>query len=324
MVDLPKLVELLRKVNKEDPSLKIEINEETGENLISGMGELHLEIVENRIVTEKGLEIKTSPPIVVYRETVTKSSNEMEGRSPNKHNSFFIKVEPLEDEVYEAIKKGEISERRYKKKDDNLTKVLSSYGIPNDEIRNYRDIYKGNVFLDNTRGEVHMIEVIDLMLDSFEQVMDAGPLARELCTKLKVSIEDIKLHEDAIHRGPAQVYPAVRDAISEAMKNVGINLFEPLQTHIIEAPNEFMSAVTKLVSSKRGQLIDVRQEEAGCTVKAKLPVSEMLGWSSDLRSATEGRGVSSLADQSFEKMPNELQADIVRKIRTRKGLAENQ
>ena len=248
----------------------------------------------------------------------------MEGRSPNKHNSFFIKVDPLEDEVYEAIKKGEISERRYKKKDDNLFKVLSSYGIPNDEIRNYRDIYKGNVFLDNTRGEVHMIEVIDLMLDSFEQVMNAGPLAREPCNKLKVSIEDIRLHEDAIHRGPAQVYPAVRDAISEAMKNAGINLFEPLQTYVIEAPNEFMSAVTKLVSSKRGQLIDVFQDESGCTVKAKIPVAEMLGWSSDLRSATEGRGVSSLSDQSFEKMPVELQAEVVRKIRSRKGLAENQ
>src|SRR3989344_2493599 len=122
MIDLPKLVEVLRKVKKEDPSLKIEINEETGENLISGMGELHLEIVENRITTEKGLEIKTSSPIVVYRETVVKESKEMEGRSPNKHNSFFIKVQPLAEEVYDAIKRGEVHERRYKKRDDNLVK----------------------------------------------------------------------------------------------------------------------------------------------------------------------------------------------------------
>jgi len=70
--DLPKLIEVLKKVAKEDPSLRIEINEETGENLISGMGELHLEIIENRIKVEKGVDAKTSSPIVVYRETVMK------------------------------------------------------------------------------------------------------------------------------------------------------------------------------------------------------------------------------------------------------------
>ncbi|MBS3092893.1 elongation factor EF-2 [Candidatus Pacearchaeota archaeon] len=324
MVDLPKLVEVLRKVVKEDPSLKVEINEETGENLVSGMGELHLEIIENRITTEKGLEIKTSPPIVVYRETVVRKSKVQEGKSPNKHNSFFITVEPLEDEVYDAIKKGEISERRYKKRDDTMFKKLSELGISNDEIRNVRDVYKGCVFLDDTRGEVHMIEVIDLVLDAFEQVIDAGPLAREPCMKMKLRLADIKLHEDAIHRGPAQVYPAIRDSISSAMRDAAISLFEPLQVHLIEAPSEYMSTVTKLVSSKRGQLIDVQQDEVGVKVTAKLPVAEMLGWSSDLRSATEGRGVSSLEDQSFEKMPTELQSEAVRKIRNRKGLAENQ
>ena len=324
IIDLPKLVEVLRKVKKEDPSLKIEINEETGENLISGMGELHLEIVENRIVTEKGLEIKTSPPIVVYRETIMKESEAMEGRSPNKHNSFFIRVEPLEEAVYQAFQRGDLPQGRIKKKNEEITKVLLQCGISNDEIRSYRDIYKGNVLIDETRGEVHMIEVIELILDAFEQVMDAGPLSREPCTKMKLAIADIKLHEDAIHRGPAQVYPAVRDSISESMKHVGIALLEPLQTHEIEAPNDFMSAVTKLVSQKRGQLIDVEQDEFGVKVKAKIPVAEMLGWSSDLRSATEGRGVSNLMDQSFEPMPRELQNEVVRKIRSRKGLAENQ
>ncbi len=324
IIDLPKLVDLLRKVKKEDPSLKIEINEETGENLISGMGELHLEIIENRIITEKGLEIKTSNPIVVYRETVIRESEQAEGRSPNRHNSFFIIVEPLEDEVYDAIKKGDVPERRYKKRDDQMVKILIALGISNDEIRNYRDVYKGNVLLDETRGEVHMIEVIDLIMDAFEHVMDAGPLAREPCMKLKVRLVDIKLHEDAIHRGPAQVYPAIRDSISDAMKNSGLTLFEPLQIHVIEAPNEFMSSVTKLVATKRGQLIDVKQDEFGVEIKAKLPVAEMLGWSSDLRSATEGRGTNSLLDQSFEKTPRELQNEVVRKIRDRKGLAENQ
>jgi len=322
--DLPKLVEILRKVGKEDPSIHIQINEETGENLMSGMGELHLEIIENRIKTEKGLEVKTSSPIVVYRETTTKESDTFEGKSPNKHNLFFISVEPLEDEVYKGIQEGTVPEGRLKKKDKQVQQILSSLDVPTDEARQYRNIYKGNVFIDRTRGEVHIGEVIELVLDAFEQVMDAGPLAREPCTKIKVALDDIKLHEDAIHRGPAQVYPAVRDALYKAMANAGNRLFEPIQVHLIEAPLDKMSAVTKLVSSKRGQILNVTQDEYGTEVTGKMPVAEMLGWSSDLRSATEGRGVSSLNDQSFELMPLELQADVIRKIRSRKGLSENQ
>jgi len=321
--DLPKLIEVLKQVAKEDPSIVVEINEETGENLISGMGELHLEIIENRIRTEKGLDVTTSSPIVVYNETVSQESKAFEGRSPNKHNQFFIKVEPLEDEVYEAIKAGEIKEGRIKKKDETLANKLRELGIGGDEIRQYKDIYKGNVFLDKTRGEVHIGEVIELVLDAFEQVVDRGPLAREPCMKMKVSLVDIKLHEDAIHRGPAQVYPAVRNALYAAMKDAKACLFEPVQIHQIEAPLKFMSELTKLITSKRGQLLDVKQDEI-VIIRAKIPVAEMLGWSNDLRSATEGRGVSSLVDQKFEKVPSEMQEEIIKKIRQRKGLAENQ
>ena len=323
-VDLPKLIEVLKKVAKEDPSIKIEINEETGENLMSGMGELHLEIIENRIKTEKGVDVITSPPIVVFRETIIGKSKTCVGRSPNKHNDFFIEVEPLEKEVYEAIKSGEISEGRIKKKDENLIKKLREIGIDNDEIRKYKEVYKANVFIDRTRGIVQIGEVIELVLDAFEQVVDRGPLSREPCMGMKVSLVDTKLHEDAIHRGPAQVYPAVRDALHQAMKDGKAVLFEPVQVYLIEVPTEFISSITKLVTSKRGQILDMRQEEAGSTIKAKIPVAEMIGWSSDLRSATEGRGVASLSDQKFEQMPKELQIQMIKQIRERKGLGENQ
>ena len=322
--DLPKLVEILKQVGKEDPSIKIAINEQTGESLISGMGELHLEIIENRIKTEKGLEVKTSPPIVVYRETANKESIAFEGRSPNRHNSFFLKVEPLDDNVYEAIKSGELSEGRVKKKSQEIFNKLSEFGWNGDSIRNIRDIYKGNIFLDETRGEVHMGEVMDMILDAFEMVMDSGPLAHEPCMKIKISLDDIKLHEDAIHRGPAQVYPAIKEAITGAMKKADASLLEPLQIHVIEMPDKFFGSVTKLVGSKRGQMMDVKQEGTNAEIKAKLPVAEMIGWSSDLRSATEGRGSSSLLDQQFERIPANIQVDVIKKIRNRKGLSENQ
>ncbi len=325
MMDLPKLIEILKQVGKEDPSVKVEINEQTGESLISGMGELHLEIIENRIKTEKGLDVKTSAPIVVYRETVNKESPEMEGRSPNKHNSFFISVKPLEDEIFEAIKNGSIPEGRVKKKSQDLVASFSPFDWDNDTIKNIRDIYKGNVFLDCTKGEVHIGEVIEMVLDAFEMVMDKGPLAREACTKMKVSLMDIRLHEDAIHRGPAQVYPAVRESITEAMKQADACLLEPIQIHSIDIPDKFLSTITRLVGSKRGQLLEVKQEGTDETVvKAKIPVGEMIGWSNDLRSATEGRGISSLSDQLFERLPQSLTTEVIRRIRERKGLAENQ
>jgi elongation factor 2 len=290
------------------------------------MGELHLEIVEGRIRDEKGVQVKTSNPIVVYRETVLKNSGPTEGKSPNRHNAFYLQVEPLDEAVAQAIEKGEINDGRIKKdkKDENLLKTLLSLGVSHDEARQYRDIYLGNIFLDKTKGEVHIGEVIELILDSFEMVMKAGPLSREPCQRLKVSLVDMKLHEDAIHRGPAQVYPAIRESLQFAFKNASPVLFEPTQIHVIEIPTEFMGEVSKLITQKRGQMIDARQEGIVSFIKAKLPVGEMIGWSSDLRSCTGGRGISSLLDQTFEKMPNELQQKIIKQIRDRKGLQENQ
>lgn len=322
--DLPKLIEILRKVGKEDPSIKIEINEETGENLLSGMGELHLEIVEGRIKSEKGLEVKTGSPIVVYRETLTKASGEIEVRTPNGHNIFFVEMEPLEDSVYGAIERGEIPELRLKKKAEDIWKKLSQCGISNDEARQYQEIYKGNVFEDRTRGLVLLPEVIESIIDGWRLVIDGGPLAKEPVMKTKLILHDAKLHVDHMHRGPAQIYPAVRLGMHEAMKKGGAAILEPIQTHLVEAPVDFMGTVTALIGSKRGVLMDVNQEGNDTFIKAKIPVSSMIGWSNDLRSATEGRGVSSLMDQEFQKMPMELQNDVVRKIRQRKGLSENQ
>ncbi len=322
--DLPKLIEVLKIVQKEDPTLKIEINEETGENLMSGMGELHLEIIENRIKTEKGVDVKTSEPLVVYRETIMKKGRTGEGKSPNKHNLFSIEIEPLEHEVYEAMKSREIREGRRKKKDEELWKKLSELGVSNEEARKYKDVYKQCVFLDRTKGEVHIGEVLDMVMDAFEQVVDAGVLTREPCMKLKVSLVDIKLHEDAIHRGPAQVYPAVRDAIRVSVNSASPVLFEPVQTLLVDGPLNFMGDLTKLFQGKRGQILDIKQEADSVSIRVKLPVAEMIGLASDLRSATEGRGNFSMVDQTFERVPPSLQAEIVKRIRGRKGLKENE
>jgi len=319
--DLPKLIEVLRQVQKEDPTIVVEINEETGEHLLHGMGELHLEVIENRIISEKGVEVKTSPPIVVYREAITRESPEAEGKSPNKHNKLYFKVEPLEQEVIDAIKEDKLPTGKWKKKDNEGIAVLRELGWDTKVATKVKEIFEGNVFVDRTRGIVQINEIMEMVLEMFEDVMKGGPLAKEPCINVKVSLMDCTLHEDAIHRGPAQMYPAVREGIRAAMMQAAPILYEPLQVMRIEAPNDNVGEISKLVSSKRGQLLEMNQEGDMTVVVAKLPVGELFGWSNDLRSATGGRGNSSLVDQTFERLPGELQEKIKGQIVSRKGLS---
>ncbi len=322
--DLPKLIEVLRQVGKEDPTVQIEINEETGEHLMHGMGELHLEVIENRIKSEKGVDVSTSSPIVVYRETINKPGQEIMGKSPNKHNHLFFKVEPIENEVYKAIKDGKIPEMRIKKKDAKVREVLLECGYDAKTADKVKEIFNGNILVDMTRGIVHIGEIIEMVMDMFEDVMKQGPLAKEPCAKVKVMLMDCKLHEDAIHRGPAQLYPAVREGIRGSMMTAAPSMLEPLQVQRIEAPADYMGDLSKLVANKRGQLLDMNQEGALVVIKAKIPVGEMFGWSNDLRSTTGGRGNSSLVDQTFERLPGELQIKIIKLIKDRKGLTDSQ
>jgi len=319
--DLPRLVEVLRVVNKEDPTLFVEINEETGEHLISGMGELHLEVIENRIRTEKGVEVKTSPPIVTFRETVgIKSPQEVEGKSPNKHNKLYFLAEPLDEGFREAIRSGRIPEGRIKKHDDQLVKTFVELGMDTKMARKVKNVFNGNMLIDQTRGEVHIGEIMELVNDMFEDVMKAGPIAREKCNGIRITLVDTKLHEDTIHRGPAQMYPAVRDGIRGAILISRPYLMEPIQTLQFEAPVDYMGELSKLIANKRGYLLEMHQKGEQTIVKAKMPVAEMFGMTSELRSATSGRGVHYLVDQSFEKLPNELQGKLISQIRQRKGL----
>jgi len=320
--DLPKLIDVLRQVAKEDPTIQIEINEETGEHLMHGMGELHLEVIENRIRSEKNVEVKTSQPIVVYRETVTKEGQEAMGKSPNKHNHLFFKVEPLDDSIYEAIKSGEIPETRIKKKNLGIREKFVECGMTPKEADKVKDVFNGNIFMDMTRGIVHIGEILEMVLDMFENVMSSGPLSREPCSKVKVMLMDCKLHEDAIHRGPAQIYPAVREGIRGSFMTASPIMLEPYQVLHIEAPIEYMGSISKIVANKRGQLLEMNQEGALTIIKAKMPVAEMFGWTSDLRSATGGRGSSSLVDQMFLRMPSELQEKVIARIKERKGLTD--
>lgn len=190
--------------------------------------------------------------------------------------------------------------------------------------RQVRDVFHSNLLVDGTRGIVHIGEIQELVSDMFEDVMAKGPIAGEPCQGVIVTLTDVKLHEDAIHRGPAQMYPAVRDGIRAAMRAAKPYILEPVQTLLFEAPEEYMGEISKLISNKRGQLLDMNQEGTIIQVKARMPVAEMFGLANSLRSATGGRGSSSVVDQKFERLPEELQRRVIDSIRQRKGLKEEE
>lgn len=316
--NLPKLIEVLRAVQKEDPTVRVQIDEETGEHLISGMGELHLEIIEYKISHDRGVPIETSPPLVVYREAVRRSSPQaFEGVSPNRHNRFYFEVEPLPEKVVELIRSGAVSNNQ---EELERRKLLMEAGMDKEEARNIVEIYEGNMFVNMTKGVLQMREVEELLLEGFHEATNNGPLAKERCQGVKVKLMDIKLHEDAIHRGPAQVIPAVRNAVRGAIMTASPTLLEPVQNVFIQCPQTLLGSVTKEISRRRGQIVDIVTEGETSTVRAKAPVAELFGFAGDIRGATEGRALWSTEHAGFEEVPPNLQPEVLRKIRERKGL----
>jgi elongation factor 2 len=317
MDDLPKLIETLQQVAKEDPTIQIEINEDTGEHLISGQGELHLEVITQRIERNQGIPVNTGEPIVVYREAAQEESREVEGRSPNNHNRFYITVEPIEQDIVDSIKMGDISmdmpelERR---------EELMEQGMDKDTAQNVEHIHGTNVFIDDTKGIQHLNETMELVIEGLEEALNDGPLAAEPVEGSLIRLHDARLHEDAIHRGPAQVIPAVRQAVHNALIDAEIKLLEPIQEVRIDVPNEHMGAASGEIQGRRGRVDDMYQEGDLMVVEGIAPVDEMIGFSSDIRSATEGRASWNTENAGFRVLADNLQPDIINEIRERKGM----
>ncbi|MFD1587788.1 elongation factor EF-2 [Halorientalis brevis] len=317
MDDLPKLIETLQQVSKEDPTIQIEINEDTGEHLISGQGELHLEVITQRIERNQGIPVNTGEPIVVFREAPQQQSREVEGISPNRHNRFYISIEPLDQEVIETIKMGDASmdmpelERR---------EALMEAGLDKDTAQEVETMHGTNILIDDTKGIQHLNETMELVVEGLEEALDDGPLAAEPVEGALIRLHDARLHEDAIHRGPAQVIPAVREAVHNALVDAKIKLLEPIQEVRIDVPNDHMGAASGEIQGRRGRVDDMYQEGDLMVVEGVAPVDEMIGFSSDIRSATEGRASWNTENAGFQVMADNLQPETITEIRERKGM----
>ena len=317
--DLPLFDKVMHKLTTEDPNLKYLINKESGEYLLSGMGELHLEITAYRM-QEANLKVKTSKPIVIYRETMTHDYQgpAIMGKSPNKHNKLWVTIQKLPDEVIEAIKTGKISEMQTR---EERQKILKGFGWDTDDARNVIAIEENNMLVNRIKGRQYVDEIMDHVKSGFREAVFTSVLAKEPAYGLKVNLEDVTVHDDPAHRGPAQILPMTWRPIWCAFLLSDPKLLEPLISFECKVPNEFVSNVIAIVQKRRGKILDMINEEEMIVVKAEMPVSESFGIADELRSSTQGRAFWATQFSRWSPVPEQMQAEIIKQIRERRGLS---
>jgi len=319
---LAKFISILKRVSREDPTLQVKINEDTGQYLVSGLGELHIDAKIERPLKAMGIEVDVSPPIVIYRESVSERTQKaVEIESPNKLNKFFIIAEPLEAGVLDAMSRGVIpSELDLNKKDQRLIEDLIKNGMDKNQAKEIKLIYNKNILMLSAKDMVLQEEVINMIKDGFRGLMDEGPLAEEPCSGVKIILVDAKVDEDQKNRGAEQIVTSITFGFKEAMMKAKAILHEPKQVLRIDVSSDYVGGAVKEVQSRHGQIIEMREDSGSTIILVKIPISETFGFNSALKSATSGRGFFWMVDLVYEPMPKELEEKTILEIKKRNGL----
>jgi len=269
--DQEKLSYTLQRLAEEDPTFKVKINHETGQTIMSGMGELHLEILVDRMRREMGMNVNVGKPQVAYKETVTRLAD-AEGkyiRQTGGHGQYghcLIKVEPLS--------RGE-----------------------------------GFKFVNKIKGGVIPSEFIPSVEKGVLEAMDKGVLLGYPITDIQVTLYDGSYHE--VDSSDIAFKIAGSMALQEAVKKAGLTLIEPIMKLEVTVPEEFMGAVIGDISSKRGKIIGTEKRTKVVVIKTYAPLAELSGYATALRSLTEGRGFFYMEPSHYEEVPqNIIQAMI--------------
>ena len=316
--DLPKMIEILKRLTIEDPNLIIKINEESGETIMAGMGVLHLEIATNQI-KEAGLELVTSEPLINYRETITQPTEPIMAKSPNRHNKIFMRVEPLEPEIAEMCRTGELGEMKDKKE---MTKILRDHGWEPDVAKKVmRFDSRGNIMINGTKGVQFIDESSDSILSGFDDVMKEGPLAREQMRDCKFTFTHFVPHEDTAHRGLSQLGPASRRACLASVLLAQSVILEPILGIEVRVPQDLVGNVASVLSGKRGKVIDIQQKGVVSIVIGEVPASETFDISQVMRGQTAGKAMWNTFFKAWSPIPKSLVAKLIPDIRKRKGLS---
>ena len=319
--DLPRLVDVMHRLAIEDPNLVTTINKETGEYLLSGMGELHLEIAVKFLKDfAPGLDTITSKPIVVYRESVSDKGVVAMAKSPNKHNRFWIQVEPLEDKVIDLIEKGEIGGVVGKKNVSTILRTQAKW--PTEEAKKVWVVEDHkNILIDLTKGIQYLREAKEMAIAGFRWACENGPLSEEPLRGVKAKLLDVKLHEDPVHRGPAQIMPAIRRAFLGSFLTAKAVLLEPIYKIGISVPAQWVGDVTSIIIRKRGRILSSEQKGPITMISGYIPVAETFGLSAEMRSATSGHAFWQSTFDHWERVPENLALTVIGEIRERRGLS---
>ena len=316
--DLPKLVEVLKQLTIEDPNLVVKIDEESGETIVAGMGVLHLDVATHRIQDAK-VDIVTSEPLINYRETVRGTCEPIMSKSPNCHNKIFMKVEPLEPNIANMLRTGEISDMKDKKV---VAELLKKEGWDTDTIKRVMKFdSRGNVMINGTKGVQFVHESTDSINSGFEEVMKEGPLCKEQMRDCKFTFTHFVPHEDTAHRGLSQLGPASRRACMGALLTAGVVILEPMLAIEVRVPTDLVGNVATVLSGKRGKVLDMQQKGASSIITGEIPASETFTLSEEMRGQTQGRATWNTSFKKWAEVPKSMTATAIAEIRKRKGLA---
>ncbi|UCD76633.1 MAG: elongation factor G [Phycisphaerales bacterium] len=280
--DKQRLADALTTIRREDPSFQTSYNEDTGETIIAGMGELHLEIVKHKLLRDMKIGVKVSKPRVSYRETITGSASGVRGRfikqtgGRGQYGDAVIDVCPITAEEAEEQGLESIGGVAFR---ERITQgVIPREFIPSVEA-GVRSAAGSGIL-----GGYPVVNVkVDLVFGSYHEV-DSSPLAFEQAGAL---------------------------AFREACKQAGLALLEPIMKVVITTPDEFFGAVSGDLSSRRGQIIESDLRGKVRILTAEAPLAEMFGYTTILRGLTQGRATSTMEPSAYRLMPEKLQNAIL-------------
>jgi len=330
--ELPKLVEGLKRLAKSDPMVQC-IIEESGEHIIAGAGELHLEICLKDLEEDHaGIPIKVSDPVVSYRETCSEESSvTCLSKSPNKHNRIFMRANTIGTECAEAIDKGDITPRQdIKERGRYLVEKFEWDANEARKIWAFGPEGTGpNLLVDATKAVQYLNEIKDSVVAGFQWASKEGVLCEENMRGVRFNIQDVTLHADAIHRGGGQIIPTARRVIYASALTAQPRLLEPVYLVEIMCPEQAQGGIYSCLNKRRGCVFENTQigSTPQFTVKAHLPVNESFGFTADLRSQTGGQAFPQCVFDHWQIMPGSpfepgKVLDIVTATRKRKGLKE--
>ncbi len=282
--DQEKLGLALSRLSDEDPTFRVMSDPETGETIISGMGELHLEILVDRMKREFGVEATTGKPQVAFRETIQGSSDveykhikQTGGRGQYGH--VKIRVKPLE-----PIVEGE-------------------------KIKNNVDREDHFEFINNIKGGVIPAEYITPVKKGLKEAMDRGVLAGFPVVDISVELYDGSSHD--VDSSEIAFKLAAINAMQDAMKQAKPVLLEPVMKLEVVTPEKFLGDVTGSINSKRGLIEAMGERGQARVVTAKVPLSELFGYTTQLRSLTEGRAVPNLEFSHYAIVPRNVADEVI-------------